>query len=86
MTPELRSFAPLYELLESLGFVKRRGKRSQIEFEHAESGTSFLFPVDSTAFLPHYVVAVRKILDERGLLSRDEFDRILQNHTPRQSA
>jgi hypothetical protein len=85
MTRELRSFTPLYDLLESLGFVRRRA-RSEIEFEHAESGTSFLFPVDSTAFLPHYVVAVRKILDERGLLSRDEFDRILQNHSPRQSA
>lgn len=86
MTPELRSFAPLYDLLESLGFVRRRMAGPRVEFEHAESGTSFVLPVGSSTFLPHHIVAVRKILDERSLLSREAFDRFLQDHAPRQSA
>lgn len=71
------SFADLRPLLEGLGFTVSR-KPTHWLFEHPEPDTFLVYrhyrPGDRV--LPHDMAATRKLLDERGLMAADEFDRL----------
>jgi hypothetical protein len=50
-----------------------------IRFDHAATGTWFLYPPyrDDEAVNPGDLVAARRILDERGFLPRERFEELL---------
>jgi hypothetical protein len=68
--------ADLIALLGSLGFVCRPGEGSQLACEHRPSSTLILLPerAGTEAVRPHNLVAVRRHLDENGLMDREAFD------------
>ena len=72
-------FASLSRLLTDLGFVARTGP-TFIRFDHAESGTWFLYPLygDEEEVTPSDLVGTGYILDARGLLSREQFEERLR--------
>jgi hypothetical protein len=70
-------FAVLKDFLSGLGFTNREVNGASIIFEHAPSETLLFFrtyqpreKVDQTD-----LVVVRKFLDEKGLMDREEFER-----------
>lgn len=70
------SFADLTRLLKRHGFTMTRVKGSHHLFTHTASETTIMLPDDSSnrTAMPVQVAGVRRILDERGLLSCGEFD------------
>lgn len=72
------TFADLEHYLEGLGFTVSR-KPTHWLFEHPFPDTLLIFrlyrPGDTV--LPHDLAGTRKLLDERGLMEADEFDRFL---------
>ena len=72
-------FAELRQLLLELRFKQETLESGHFQFGHAQSDTAFLFrPYQPEDFVieVHYRM-VRRILDERGLMNADEFDRVL---------
>jgi predicted RNA binding protein YcfA (HicA-like mRNA interferase family) len=83
MTPTHVRFAELRQLLLDLGFQEQQRKDGHFRFRHAASDTVFLFRPyrpDDHVILVHYRM-VQRILDERGLMEADQFDRLL-NRAP----
>lgn len=79
MRPSHVRFAEMRQLLLDLGFVEKNFVDGRVRFRHAPSDTIFPFrPYQPTDFviLVHFLM-VRRILDERGLLDADQFDRLL---------
>jgi predicted RNA binding protein YcfA (HicA-like mRNA interferase family) len=72
-------YAELTSLLRDLGFVCQPVKGSHVRCEHAPSRTLVLLADQpGTQTVPAAALAgVRRTLDERGVLGRDEFDRLL---------
>jgi predicted RNA binding protein YcfA (HicA-like mRNA interferase family) len=70
------TYKALTSFLQEHGFQLHRVKGSHHLFVHPPSDTSILLPADSSAkpAMPSQVVAVRRVLDERGLAA-DAFDR-----------
>lgn len=82
--PSHITFATLRSFLEELGFSERKGNGSSIIFEHKPSQTVLFFriyqsleKVDQTD-----LVVVRRFLDEKGLMERDEFERWVWQQQP----
>jgi hypothetical protein len=73
------TFAELRQFLLGLGFQEDLAKQIYPRFRHRPSDTVFMFrpykPTDRVN--PGDLVAVRRFLDERGLMEADEFDRFL---------
>lgn len=74
------SYRDLTRLLLDHGFQMEQIKGSHNLFLHPSSGTTILLPPDcsSRAAMPSQVTAIRRQLDERGVLSRDDFDLEIQ--------
>ncbi len=75
------TFGVLRQVLLELGFTVEAGPGDQVRFDHAVSDTWFIFrnhKDDEPVNLPN-LVAVRKILDEKGLLSREQFEERLRS-------
>jgi hypothetical protein len=76
------SFATLQHVLEGLGFVKAQTAGPQQVFEHAPSDSVFLFraykPRDKVT--PADLIAVRKILDDKGVIEPEALEDML--HQP----
>jgi hypothetical protein len=72
------TFAVLRQILLDLGFTMR-GDAKFIRFDHAPSGTWFLYPPygDDEQVNAGDLVAARRILDERGLMPRERFEQLL---------
>jgi hypothetical protein len=80
--PSHITFAALRTLLDELGFTERKGNGSCLIFEHEPSETVLYFrtyqpreKVDQTD-----LVVVRKFLNEKGVLARDDFERWTWQH------
>lgn len=70
------TFAVLRQILLELGFTMQTGAGGEVRFDHPPSGTWFVFRSqkdDEAVNLPN-LVAVRRILDEKGLLPREQFE------------
>jgi hypothetical protein len=69
------SFADLRHFLEGLGFSET-AQPTHLVFEHPASGSLLMFRRYRAreSVTPANLAAVRKLLDERGLLPADEFD------------
>jgi len=74
------TFAVLRQILLDLGFTQRTEPGVYVRFDHAESSTWFVFrPLkdEEEVNVPN-LVAVRRILDEKGLLPREQFEELLR--------
>ncbi|MBL8797962.1 MAG: type II toxin-antitoxin system HicA family toxin [Planctomycetia bacterium] len=73
------SFAELRAFLHDMGFVEDTVRGEFLRFQHHPSDTRFIFrayrPTDRVN--PGDLVAVRRFLDERGLMDPAEFERFL---------
>jgi hypothetical protein len=75
------TFGVLRQLLLDLGFTMHEAPEDQVRFDHVESNTWFIFhrlKDDDEVNLPN-LVAVRRILDEKGLMTRNEFEERLRS-------
>jgi hypothetical protein len=81
------TFGDLHRLLKGLGFVQVPANGPYILFEHKPSDTLLPFrqhrPDEQVDAMN--LAVVRKMLDERGLLERDDFESALRD-TPRETA
>jgi hypothetical protein len=69
-------FSTLRELLTDLGFVQKNGADAYVVFEHVPSDTLFVFPKyrPREPVREYHLLEVRKHLDERGVLAREDFE------------
>ena len=77
------SFSRLRRMLLNLDFEEREGRTAHLVFEHEPSDTIFVFRRYKPTEKIHYadLFSVRKLLDERGLLPADSFDRMLKKNS-----
>lgn len=70
------TYRQLHQFLLDLGFSKVKSKGAQRVYRHEDSDTTFVFGDHSltAAVTPTDRVGVRRVLDEKGLLSAQEFD------------
>jgi predicted RNA binding protein YcfA (HicA-like mRNA interferase family) len=75
MTESIR-YGDLTRLLERLGFVCWRVEGSHLNCENTGADALIMLPGQEAgaAVRPRHLVAMRRYLDEKGLLSRDDFD------------
>ena len=85
--PRIR-FAKLRLLLLGLEFTEILVPDSHIGFRHELSDTTIMFPIykGNEMVAPRHLEPVRTLLDGKGLLASDEFDRILTSGSVEQSA
>jgi hypothetical protein len=75
-------FGSLSRLLRDLGFTARTQPGSFTRFDHAATGTWFLYPdyaPDEEVFASD-LVGTRYLLDAKGLLPREEFEARLKEN------
>ncbi|BAZ40300.1 hypothetical protein NIES4101_62610 [Calothrix sp. NIES-4101] len=79
MTRDIK-FAELEELLLSIGFVEIPTTGSHKVYEYSPLGTLVVLPgyEQQANVRTMHLVAVRKILDENGLMDKDVFSRFLE--------
>ena len=70
-------FAELRRFLLGLGFTDVIVPKSHVAFLHADSRTEIFLPIyrSDQGVAPRHLAAVRAILDAKGLLDGEEFDR-----------
>jgi hypothetical protein len=73
------NFDTVHRLLDELGFVQIPARESAVLFQHKASDTLLVFRPNKggESIDPVTLSVVRKMLDEKGLLDRDEFDEVL---------
>jgi hypothetical protein len=73
------TYERLERLLSDLGFVKRRLPERGLVFDHATSDTLLFLPDGRPGDLvrPAHLMAARRTLEERGLLTADAFENML---------
>jgi len=87
--PELRfTFSRLRQLLSDLGFKEVPVAKPYIGFQHEDSDTSLVFPSyrSNAPVAAHHLAQVRIMLDAKGLLDAEEFDRRLDGVPAKHSA
>jgi hypothetical protein len=84
--PRLK-FSGLRQVLADLGFRQVAVTRPFIGFQHDESDLLIVLPSYRTNSLvaPHHLVYVRMMLDGKGLMEADEFDRLAADGPVRHS-
>ena len=79
--PEPRmKFSALRRLLSDLGFREVPVKKPFIGFEHGDDPDAwFVFPSyrGNSLVAPHHLAQVRILLDAKGLMAADDFDRLV---------
>jgi hypothetical protein len=82
------TFAKLRQLLLDQGFTETVVPDSHIAFLHGDSDIDVRLPLyrPNQPVLPRHLVPVRTLLDGRGLLEAEEFDRLLQSAAVKQPA
>jgi hypothetical protein len=70
------TYGTLRQFLLDLGLTERNGQGALL-FEHPDQGLLFLFRLYQPQDKVHMkdLITVRKMLDERGLLPREQFER-----------
>jgi hypothetical protein len=81
-------FSSLRRLLSDLGFkeVVANTDKPHVAFQHDPSDLLIVLPPyrNNAAVAPHHLVYVRMMLDGKGLMDADKFDRLVGNvPTPR---
>jgi hypothetical protein len=73
------SFTDLRRLLTGLGLTEVVVPKSHVGFLHAESGTEIFLPIyrPNQRVAPRHLLPVRAMLDAKGLLDGEEFDRMV---------
>jgi hypothetical protein len=86
-SPRIR-FAKLRRLLLRLEFTEIVVPDSHVGFRQESSDTTIMLPIykGNEMVAPRHLVPVRTLLDGKGLLAGDEFDRILMSGSVEQSA
>lgn len=81
-------FSNLRQLLFDLGFKEVPVKEPHIGFQHDESDLLIVLPPHraNAVMAPHHLVYVRVMLDGKGLLDAEEFDRLVGNIPTQRSA
>jgi predicted RNA binding protein YcfA (HicA-like mRNA interferase family) len=77
------TFASLQSFLESLGFQSKTIPGSHCYFQHPDSGALIvlrLYQPDEEFALADRAL-VRRVLDDWGIMERDRFDELLQEHS-----
>lgn len=74
------TFADLERVLLAVGFVQIPTTGHHKVFRHGETDTIVLLPLvpADTALDDTHLVAVRKLVDERGVIASDAFDGLLR--------
>jgi hypothetical protein len=81
-------FSRVRQVLTELGFQRVAVTKPFIGFQHGESDTLIVLPSyrGNSPVAPHHLAQVRIMLDAKGLMDADEFDRLvavgLVRHTP----
>jgi hypothetical protein len=77
------AFHALRQVLLDLGFQPKVLPTSHIRFDHPRSETVVVFrPYEEDEAVDRaMLVGVRRLLDERGVVSRDEFDDLLHQRS-----
>ncbi len=72
-------FSSLRQVLSELGFKQVPVTKPFIGFQHDESETLIVLPSyrSNTAVAPHHLVQVRIMLDAKGLMDAEDFDRLV---------
>jgi hypothetical protein len=85
--PRIR-FSKLRQLLLDLEFTETVVPGSHIGFRHDPSDTTIMLPCykGNEIVAPRHQAPIRTLLDGKGLLSGEEFDRILASGSVEQSA
>lgn len=88
MNPPRITFGQLRQLLLDIGFAETVTPRSHVFYAHQPSGAEIALPIyrSNRIVLPHHLVTVRVMLDAKGLMDRDEFDRIVAAASTKRSA
>jgi hypothetical protein len=73
------SFADLRRLLLDLTFTEVVVPKSHMGFLHADSETEIFLPIyrPNQRVAPRHLAVVRTMLDTKGLLDGEEFDRLI---------
>jgi hypothetical protein len=73
------SFTNLRRLFTELGFTEVVVPKSHVAFLHPGSGTEIFLPLykPDQRVAPRHLVPVRAMLDAKGLLDGEEFDRVV---------
>jgi hypothetical protein len=93
-------FSSLRRMLLDLGFKEHRllwdqefrdgaVKRTSIGFQHDESDTLIVLPGyyrSNSRVCPHHLVSVRIMLDAKGLMDAEDFDRLVARASAQPSA
>jgi hypothetical protein len=81
-------FASLRNLLLDLGFKEVPVKKPHIGFEQSECDAWIILPPyrSNALVAPHHLAQVRVMLDAKGLMDADEFDRLVAEVPTRHSA
>jgi hypothetical protein len=81
-------FSALRQILADSGLREVAVSDSHLGFQHAKSDTLIVLPKyrDTAQVAPHHLAQVRIMLDAKGLLDADEFDRRLADIPARHPA
>jgi len=81
-------FSSLRHMLLDLGFKEVPVTKPHIGFQHDESDLLIVLPSyrGNSLVAPHHLVYVRIMLDGKGLMAAEEFDRLVSNVAVRHSA
>jgi hypothetical protein len=81
-------FSSLRHLLLDLGFKEVSVTKPYLGFEHGESDLLIVLPSyrSNSSVAPHHLVYVRMMLDGKGLMDAEEFDRLVAKVPSRHSA
>jgi hypothetical protein len=81
-------FASLRHLLSDLGFVEVPVSKPYVGFQHDESDTLIVLPSyrSNSSVAPHHLAQVRIMLDAKGLMAADDFDRLVASIPKQHSA
>ena len=73
------TFGDLRRILEDLGFREVPSEESHVWFRHEEADLPLGFPRyrDEAVVAPHHLLYARTMIDARGILGEDEFDRMV---------
>jgi hypothetical protein len=88
MTKPRFKFFKLRQMLLDLGFAEASVKKPFIGFQHDESDLLIVLPAyrRNSAVAPHHLVYVRMMLDGKGLMGGEDFDRLVADDSIRHPA
>jgi hypothetical protein len=74
-------FSSLRQVLSELGFKKVTVTKPYIGFQHDESDTLIVLPSyrSNSSVASHHLAQVRIMLDAKGLMAAEDFDRLATN-------